>query len=236
MCAPVYAIPSIHLNWFACYIYRDDPFERQKALLRNEIRLNDRTSLDHEDGKYNALPVKADYANQNTRMQMKRKIGFIEAISLIIGVMIGSGIFSSPRSVAKNSGSLGMSLLVWTGSGVISLFGALCYIELGTMIRESGGEKQYLAKGFGDWAGFLFTWTSVLVLKPSSISAIAFACGEYIAEAFYPGCRGSTETIGLVKFIAAFVIGMSRVFNVLACLCVYFKPFKPILIICVHHS
>ena len=72
----------------------------------------------------------------------------------------------------------------------------------------TGGERTYLALAFGDCAGFVFSWTAVTVLKTSSISAIAYACGEYVAEAIFSGCGKSKENVLLVKLIAALVIGM----------------------------
>ncbi len=180
---------------------------------RNEIELN---KPDYDDNEYSKsyefskaeklIPTQKN-EESNVRIRMKKSVGLIEAIALIIGCMIGSGIFSSPRSVAKNTGSVGLALTVWAGAGLIAIFGALCYTELGTMIRESGGERQYLEKAFGEWAGFLFAWTSIVVLKPASLSAICVACGEYIVEAFNPGCGKLAESSQKTKLIAAFVIG-----------------------------
>lgn len=72
------------------------------------------------------------------KFQLKKTVGLIEGISLIVGIMIGSGIFASPRSVARNAKSVGMSLVVWGGCGLISIFGALSYLELGLMFQGSG--------------------------------------------------------------------------------------------------
>ena len=141
----------------------------------------------------------------------KRTVGLFGGISLIIGTMIGSGIFASARTVASLSGSVGMLLVVWAGCGVIATLGALSYAEMGTMIRESGGEHTYLKKAFGPLPAFCFAWTSVLVLKPSSISAICLACGNYIMEPFYPAMQECYPTVipkeSLAKVVAALAIG-----------------------------
>ena len=72
----------------------------------------------------------------------------------MVGVMIGSGIFVSPRYVLLHSGSVGVTLMVWISSGVMAMFGALCYCELGTMIQRSGGEPTYIREALGPLAGF----------------------------------------------------------------------------------
>ena len=141
----------------------------------------------------------------------KRTVGLSGAISIIIGTMIGSGIFASPRTVASLSGSVGMVLVVWTCCGLLALFGALVYVELGTTIQESGGEYTYLKKAFGPIPSFMFSWSSILVLRPASLSAICLACGQYIVEPFYPSLEGCFPTLiskeGIAKLIASCVIG-----------------------------
>ena len=79
-----------------------------------------------------------DDGESQVKIKLKKTVGLIEGISLIVGIMIGSGIFASPRSVAKRSKSVGMSLAVWTGCGLIAIFGALSYLELGLMFQGSG--------------------------------------------------------------------------------------------------
>ena len=138
---------------------------------------------------------------------MKKTVGFLGAISLIVGSIIGSGIFSSPAVVLVNSGSVGMTLIAWAGSGMIAILGALCYVELGCMIRMSGGEYAYSLKAYGELPAFLFTFTSAFLLKPAAISAICLACGSYIVEPFFPfGCY-IAERQSMDKMFAAVCIG-----------------------------
>lgn len=145
---------------------------------------------------------------ETVRVTTKRTVGLIGGISLIIGTMIGSGIFASAATVARKSGSSGMMLVTWCGAGLIATFGALSYAELGTMIPTSGGEYTYLGKAFGPVVSFMFSWVSVIVLKPSAISAICLACGNYIIEACYPDCtpEGISKE-ALSKVVAALAIG-----------------------------
>lgn len=78
------------------------------------------------------------------KIQKQNQIGFFGATSYVIGNIIGSGIFITPTSILKETNSIGLSMLVWAISGAISLIGSLCYIELGTSIRQSGCDFAYI--------------------------------------------------------------------------------------------
>lgn len=138
---------------------------------------------------------------------LQRKLGLVSGICLIVGTMIGSGIFASPRYVMENSGSVGLTLIVWSLCGVLAMFGALCYSELGTMIPLSGAEYVYLLEGFGPLPAFLYSWTSVIVLKPSQVAIICLAFGVYVIEPFFPGCGDREDLQPVVKLLAALAIG-----------------------------
>lgn len=85
--------------------------------------------------------------------------------------------------------------------------GALCYAELGTMIMKSGGEYPYLMEGFGPLLAYLYSWSTIIVLKPSSFAIIALSCAEYASTPFYPGC---TPPQVVTKCLAAACICMYR--------------------------
>ncbi|XP_029354634.1 b(0,+)-type amino acid transporter 1 [Echeneis naucrates] len=119
---------------------------------------------------------------------LQKDVGLLSGICLIIGTMIGSGIFISPKGVLLYSGAVGPCLLVWTACGVLAALGALCYAELGTMITKSGGEYPYLMEAFGPIVAYLYSWTTVMVLKPSSFAIITLSFAEYASAPFYPGC------------------------------------------------
>lgn len=119
---------------------------------------------------------------------LHKDVGLISGISLIVGTMIGSGIFISPKAVLEGTGAVGPCLCVWAACGLLSTLGALCYAELGTMITKSGGEYPYLMEGFGPVLAYLYSWTTIFVLKPSSFAIIALSCAEYASTPFYPGC------------------------------------------------
>ncbi|XP_032833285.1 B(0,+)-type amino acid transporter 1 isoform X3 [Petromyzon marinus] len=122
-------------------------------------------------------------------MRLKQEVGLMSGISLIVGTMIGSGIFISPKSVLENVGAVGPSLIIWMACGVLATLGALAYAELGTMITKSGAEYPYLLEAFGPIPAFLYSWASVIVLKPSSFAIICLSFAEYTSTPFYPGCE-----------------------------------------------
>ncbi|KAF2157044.1 amino acid transporter [Myriangium duriaei CBS 260.36] len=116
-------------------------------------------------------------------LEKSKSLTYLNGLSLVISLVIGSGIFSSPAQVNKNSGSPGAALIVWVIAGVLAWTGAASYAELGGALPLSGGPSVYLSKIYGDWAGFLFTWVAVTVLKPGSAAIISIILGEYLVRA-----------------------------------------------------
>ena len=108
-----------------------------------------------------------------------KKIGYWSATSIIIGSIIGSGIFMKPASMAAQLGSPVWLILVWIIAGVFTLFGALIYAELGAMMPETGGLYVYFRKMFGDFAGFLYGWAAFSVINTTAVAAISFVCAQY---------------------------------------------------------
>ncbi|XP_022082435.1 b(0,+)-type amino acid transporter 1-like isoform X2 [Acanthaster planci] len=136
-------------------------------------------------------------------VKLKRQVGLISGIALIVGTMIGSGIFVSPKGVLTQTDSVGMSLVVWLLCGILATMGALCYAELGTVVPKSGAEYAYLWT-LGPVPAYLFAWTSTIVIKPSSLSIIALAFGAYVAEPFFSGECGPPQIA--IKMFAALAI------------------------------
>jgi len=117
-------------------------------------------------------------------LERNKTLTYLNGLSLTVGLIIGSGIFSSPSQVNANAGSPGASLIVWAVAGILAWTGAASYAELGGAIPLNGGAQVYLSKIFGELMGFLFTWCAVLVLKPGSAAIISIIFGEYIVRAF----------------------------------------------------
>jgi len=141
----------------------------------------------HFDLKSSFEEKKQDNKNSNV-VKLKKEVGIFGGISLVVGTMIGSGIFLSPAGILQASKSVGTSLCIWAGCGLLATLSAISYIELALMIRKSGGEYQYLTAAYGEAFGFLYAWTSVVVTKPSGIAIIAVGFAEYVTAPFYPGC------------------------------------------------
>lgn len=120
-------------------------------------------------------------------LEKHKTLTYLNGLSLIIGLIIGSGIFSSPGQVIARAGSPGASLLIWVIAGVLAWTGAASYAELGGAIPLNGGPQVYLSKIFNELFGFLFTWCAVLVLKPGSAAIIAIIFGEYFVRAIAGG-------------------------------------------------
>ncbi|XP_060066525.1 b(0,+)-type amino acid transporter 1-like [Ylistrum balloti] len=134
-------------------------------------------------------------------IKLKKHVGLVSGTSFIVGTIIGSGIFISPKGVLMETGSVALSLIVWAGAGLLALMGSLCYAELGTLIRKSGGEYQYIKQAFGNIPAFLYAWTSIIVIRTSSMAIICLTFGEYVAT-FFPYCGNPDLPMKLVASLA----------------------------------
>ncbi len=126
--------------------------------------------------------------NHNNRIELKKNIGLFGGVSLIINVIVGSGIFVSPKGVIQEVGSIALSILIWIICGLISIFGALTYTELGCMIPKAGGEYEYLMTAFGNLLGFLFVWGQLIIIIPTANAVAALTFADYLLQPFFPDC------------------------------------------------
>ena len=106
----------------------------------------------------------------------------LDVMALVVGIVVGAGIFSVPAVVAANSGSGGALMLAWVLGGALSLAGALCYAELATSYPHSGGEYHFLRLAFGDRVAFLFAWARLTVIPTGSIALLGFVFGDYATQ------------------------------------------------------
>jgi APA family basic amino acid/polyamine antiporter len=132
------------------------------------------------------------------------RIGFWSATSVIIGSIIGAGIFMKPSTMAAQLGSPIWLVLVWILAGIFSLLGALIYAELGAMMPETGGIYVYFRKMFGDFVAFLFGWAAFSVINTAAVAAISFVCAQY-ADYFLHLPRLSTAVENKVVWTIPFI-------------------------------
>jgi APA family basic amino acid/polyamine antiporter len=109
---------------------------------------------------------------QTLAPDLPRVLGTGQATAIVVGTIIGSGIFLVPSEMMRETGSAGLVYLAWIAGGLLSLFGAMTYAELGAMLPYAGGEYVYLRGAYGDTTSFLYMWTWFAVAKPASIAAV----------------------------------------------------------------
>ena len=139
---------------------------------------------------------------------IKAHLGLWDAVSLIVGIIIGVGIFRTPVSVFEIVPDVVTGLGVWVVAGLLAFVGALCFAELATAYPRSGGEYVYLSKAFGPAVGFLFAWAQLTLIRPGSIAALAYIFADY-----------ATKTLGLAGgttfAVAGLAVGVLTIVNVL---------------------
>ncbi len=113
---------------------------------------------------------------------LRRTLGTTDLTLLVVGNVIGSGIFIVPSAVLREAGSVPMAMAVWVVGGVLSLFGALSYAELGAMDRGSGGLYSYVRDAFGRFPAFLLGWTFFFGIGGGTVAALAVAITSYLGQ------------------------------------------------------
>jgi APA family basic amino acid/polyamine antiporter len=135
---------------------------------------------------------------------LPRKLGLLDATFIVIGIVIGSGIFLLPNLIARNLPSAPAIVAVWVAAGALSYFGALAYAELGAMMPATGGQYVYLREAFGPGCAFLCGWVFLLALLPGGIAFLAVTFSIYLGHFFdlSPAMR-SVASLALVAVLAA---------------------------------
>jgi len=137
----------------------------------------------------------------------KETLSIFDAASIVVGIVVGIGIFKTPSIVASSADSEGMLILFWLLGGAASLIGALCYAELASAYPHAGGDYHYLNRAFGSVPAFLFAWARMAVIQTGSIAMVAFLIGDYASEVLRLGPYSTS-------FYAAAIIVLLTAVNV----------------------
>lgn len=131
--------------------------------------------------------------------ELQKQLTLFNAITSVVGCIVGSGIFITPTTVLMYSGSFGVSLIFWLVGGIIAAAGGLVFVELGAMIKNSGAGYAYLRDGFtfgsekpvmkalGNTVGFAYIWCFVLLVMPLSVAILGQTAGLYLCQAMKGG-------------------------------------------------
>jgi len=164
------------------------------------------------------IAVLADSKGGDAGDGMRRELGLFGAVSMIVGIVIGSGIFLSVNRVAHGTGSPWMIVVLWVVAGILTLMGALCYAELGTIFPKAGGEYVFLKEGLGSLAAFLSGWVAFTVNLAGSAAALAIIFAEQLFVLTpHPPATVLLEfgpvTITTAQILAAALIGFLSIVN-----------------------
>ena len=178
---------------------------------------------------YKAVPVNEESVEKNDgkkgeaeegAVELKPKMTLVNGCTVIVGSIIGSGIFVSPSGVVANTGSVNMALLVWIISGLFSMVGAYCYAELGCMIKKTGADYAYIMVTFGPFLAFIRLWVECIIVRPCSQAIVALTFSIYATKPFFPECEPPDEAVRLLAAV---------------CICKYTEPLVSFLFLSLIH-
>jgi APA family basic amino acid/polyamine antiporter len=135
---------------------------------------------------------------------LRKILGVSDGIAILIGISIGAGIYSTPQIIAGYLGSFGPILLLWLAAGLFVFISGLIYAELGTRIPSTGGEYLYISRSFGPFAGFIFGWAQLFIVRTSAAAGLALIVADYFGY-FIP--LGKTAKI-LVALVVILLFGL----------------------------
>lgn len=140
-----------------------------------------------------------------TANQPRATLSLFDAVAMIVGLIVGAGIFGTPSIVAGATGSESMLFAAWIAGGVFSIIGALCYAELATAFPSAGGEYHFLQRAFGRSLAFLYGWARMTVIVAGSIAVFAYLFGDYMSRIVNLGAYSSTIWAALVVAVLTIV-------------------------------
>src|SRR5690606_3525857 len=125
------------------------------------------------------VSVTAPTASDGGALKVKKGLSVWDAVAILVGVVVGIGIFGFPPLVAQNAPNAATYMGLWVAGGLVMLVGALCYAELGSAYPDAGGEYAFLGRAWGRDVALLFAWARCSIIQTGAIAAVAFIFGEY---------------------------------------------------------
>jgi APA family basic amino acid/polyamine antiporter len=150
----------------------------------------------------------SDAAAARTEPGFVQGLGLLDSTMIVAGSMIGSGIFIVSADIARQVGSAGWLLAVWIITGVLTLIGALSYGELAAMMPRAGGQYVYLREAYSPLWGFVYGWTSFLVIQTGTIAAVAVAFARYLGVLF-PAVSPASWIVRPINLSASYAVSLS---------------------------
>jgi len=134
-----------------------------------------------------------------------RLLSPLGAVAIIVGIVIGAGIFKTPAMVAGITGDVGWAISIWVAGALISLMGALCYAELATLYPHAGGDYHFLTRAYGKNVSFLYGWAKAMVINTGSIALLAFVFGDYMSKVLPLGANSTIYWAFLIVITLTFI-------------------------------
>lgn len=161
-------------------------------------------------------PTSAKSPLEHDRTVPRRELSVFDSICIIAGIIVGVGIYETASTVAGAMPNAIWTLAVWVVGGVFTLAGALTYAELASAYPREGGDYVYLTRAYGDWAGFLFAWANLVILRPGFIASIAFPFAHYLEKVWRPlaGTRWEAHEAVIMAAMATVVLTTINVLGV----------------------
>ena len=142
----------------------------------------------------------------------QKELSLFDSTCIIVGIIIGAGIYETAPTVAAGVPGGAHVLGIWLVGGLLALAGALCYAELATAYPRQGGDYVYLTRAYGRWAGYLFGWSQLVIIRPGDIALLAFVFGRYAKTLYAPfeNCAALYAAAAVVVLTVTNILGVKQ--------------------------
>ena len=154
----------------------------------------------------------AEFSTRSRPADLPRVLGTSHATAIVVGTLIGSGIFLVPYEMMRATGSSALVYLAWIAGGLLSLFGAMTYAELSAIMPYTGGEYVYLRGAYGDLTAFLYMWTWFAVAKPASIASVTMGLARTLA--IFPSLAWLERPVFHPPYTGSFTVSWGQLFAI----------------------